>query len=66
MIGYLREIYYWTVSTFLKNYVTAKCSPKSQAKIYKKYTKKLLAAIFNNLVIKEALLSIKNTKLLKL
>ena len=62
----MREIYRWTVSTFLENYVTAKCSPKSQAEIYEKRTKKLLAAIFNNLVIKEALLPIKNTKLLKL
>ena len=66
MIGYLREIYRWTVSTFLKNYVTAKYSPGSQAEIYKKYTEKLLVAIFNNLVIEEALFPIKNTKLLKL
>ncbi len=60
------EIYCWTVFIFLENYVTAKYSPGSQAKIYKKHAKKLLAAIFNNLVIKEAFLPIKNTKLLKL
>ena len=66
MIGYLQEIYRWTISTFLENYVTAKCSPGSQAKIHKKRAKKLSAVIFNNLVIKEALLSVKNTKLLKL
>ena len=66
MIGYLQEIYHWTISTFLENYVTTKYSPGSQAKIYKKHTKKLLAVIFNNLVIKEVLFFIKNTKLLKL
>ena len=66
MIGYLQKTYRWTVSTFLENYVTAKYSPRSQTEIYKKRTKKLLAAIFNNLVIKEVLFPIKNTKLLKL
>ena len=35
-------------------------------KYIKKRAKKLLAAIFNNLVIKEALFPVKNTKLLKL
>ena len=66
MIGYLQEIYRWTIFTFLKNYITAKYNPKSQAKIYKKYTEKLSVAIFNNSVIKEALLPVKNIKLLKL
>ena len=29
VIGYLQEIYRWTISTFLKNYITAKYSPRS-------------------------------------
>ena len=62
----MQEIYHWTISTFLKNYITAKCSPESQAEIYKKCAKKLSAAIFNNSVIEEALLPVKNTKLSKL
>ena len=49
----------------MKNYITAKHSFRNNSKIYKKRAKKLLAAIFNNLVIEEALLPVKNTKLLK-
>ena len=66
VVGYLQETYYWTISTFIKNYITAKYSSGNNSKIYKKYAEKLLIAIFNNLVIKEALLLIKNIKLLKL
>ena len=66
VVGYLRETYCWTVPTFIKNYITAKYSFKSNSKIHKKRAKKLLVVIFNNLVIKEVLFLVENTKLLKL
>ena len=66
MVNYLQKTYCWTVPTFIKNYVTAKYSFGSNSETYKKRAEKLLAAIFNNLVIEEALLPVKNTKLLKL
>jgi hypothetical protein len=50
----------------MENYVTAEYSFGNNSKIHKKCAKKLSAAIFNNLVIKEALFLVKNTKLLKL
>ena len=49
----------------MENYITAKNSPKSNNKIHKKRVKKLLVAIFSNLVIKKALLLVKTLKLLK-
>ena len=49
----------------MENYITAKYSPRNNSKTYKKYTKKLLVAIFSNPVIKKALLLIKTSKLLK-
>ena len=55
VVGYLQETYYWTIPTFMENYITAKRSFGSNNKIHKKRTEKLLAVIFNNLVIKEAL-----------
>ena len=66
MVGYLQEIYRWTIPTLIENYITAKYSSGNNSEIYEKCAKKLSAAIFNNLVIKEALLLIENTKLLKL
>ena len=66
VVGYLRETYRWTIPTFVENYVTAKYSSRNNSKIYKKCAEKLLVAIFNNLVIKEVLFPVKNTKLLKL
>ena len=66
VVGYLWETYCWTVFTFVENYVTAKYSFRSNSKIYKKRAKKLLVAIFNNLVIEEVLFLVENTKLLKL
>ena len=65
VVSYLQKTYRWTVSTFIKNYVTAKYSFGSNSEIYKKCAEKLLAAIFNNLVIEEVLFPVKNTKLLK-
>jgi hypothetical protein len=50
----------------MENYITAKRSSRSNSEIYKKRAKKLLVVIFNNPVIKEALLLVENTKLLKL
>ena len=50
----------------MENYITTKYSFGSNSEIYKKRAKKLLVAIFNNLVIKEALLLIENIKLSKL
>ena len=66
VVSYLQKIYRWTVPTFIENYVTAKHSFKSNSETHEKRAEKLLAAIFNNLVIEEALLPVKNTKLLKL
>ena len=66
VVGYLQETYCWTIFTFVENYITAKYNFRNNSEIYKKCTKKLLVAIFNNLVIEEVLFLIKNTKLLKL
>ena len=66
VIGYLQETYRWTIPTFIENYITTKYNSRNNSKTQKKHTKKLSAAIFNNLVIKEALFLVKNTKLLKL
>jgi hypothetical protein len=66
VVGYLQKTYRWTVPTFVKNYVTAKHSSGNNSETYKKHTEKLLAVIFNNLVIEEVLFQVKNTKLLKL
>ena len=59
-------MYRWSIPTFMENYVTAKYSFRSNSEIYKKRAKKLLVAIFSNLVIKKALFLIKTSKLLKL
>ena len=66
MVNYLQKTYCWIIPTFIENYITAKYSFRNNSKIYKKPAEKLLAAIINNPVIKEVLLLVKNTKLLKL
>ena len=66
MVSYLQETYRWSIPTFVENYITAKYSLKSNSKTHEKYTKKLLVAIFSNLVIKKALFLVETFKLLKL
>ena len=66
VVSYLQEIYRWSILTFIENYITAKHSPRSNGKIYKKRTKKLLVAIFSNLVIEKVLFLVETPKLLKL
>ena len=66
VVSYLQKMYRWSVPTFMENYITAKYSFKSNSKTHKKCAKKLLVAIFSNLVIKKALFLVKIPKLLKL